>query len=275
MEAVLANKETLLKATADYANSKASGKGLPGLKVLKAFCGVRKFTQYETILKALRPICAIIDALEGDSYPTLSLVQSLALGLHTAVGKLLEDEEQKQVPSQTCMKFFRSVLSGVCNRFLYKPLDQCQGYMPVDYLAWALDPRVKDLKLLRHDNDRDAVWRHLDYLVRNIALKPPPEASSSSSQCDDFDVFSLLNTSPQKPIQRGRDRYLLCPEVTEYHLMQTAKVQVDPLAWWKLNAPQFPRLALLARTYLSIPASSATVERLFSRGGLVRFLSLS
>ncbi len=41
------------------------------------------------------------------------------------------------------------------------------------------------------------------------------------------------------------------------------------LDYWRLNAPKYPRLAKLAKHYLSIPASSASVERLFSTAGYI------
>jgi len=43
-----------------------------------------------------------------------------------------------------------------------------------------------------------------------------------------------------------------------------------PLEWWKVNESKFPRVAALAREYLAAPATSATVERLFSSVGLVK-----
>lgn len=42
---------------------------------------------------------------------------------------------------------------------------------------------------------------------------------------------------------------------------------VDPLIWWKNNSYSFPYLSKLARKYLSIMASSVSVERLFSQTG--------
>ena len=41
------------------------------------------------------------------------------------------------------------------------------------------------------------------------------------------------------------------------------------LLWWKEHAAQFPYLSQLARRYLAMPATSASVERLFSVAGQV------
>ena len=41
------------------------------------------------------------------------------------------------------------------------------------------------------------------------------------------------------------------------------------LMWWKKHAVRFPYLSRLARRYLAMPATSASVERLFSVAGQV------
>ena len=38
------------------------------------------------------------------------------------------------------------------------------------------------------------------------------------------------------------------------------------MAWWRTNRFKYPRMAKIARRYLSVPASEVGVERLFSRG---------
>ena len=45
------------------------------------------------------------------------------------------------------------------------------------------------------------------------------------------------------------------------------EVDTDTLDWWKTHEVVFPGLALLARKYLSVQASSASVERMFSIAG--------
>jgi hypothetical protein len=46
-------------------------------------------------------------------------------------------------------------------------------------------------------------------------------------------------------------------------------VKANILMWWKLHAMRFPYLSRLARRYLTMPATSASVERLFSVAGQV------
>ena len=42
----------------------------------------------------------------------------------------------------------------------------------------------------------------------------------------------------------------------------------DALEWWTMNASKFPNLSVMAQQYLGCPATSATVERLFSSVGI-------
>ena len=55
--------------------------------------------------------------------------------------------------------------------------------------------------------------------------------------------------------------YLALPQI-EY------QTEWDALEWWKENASKFPNLSRMAKQYLGCPASSATVERLFSLVGI-------
>ena len=55
--------------------------------------------------------------------------------------------------------------------------------------------------------------------------------------------------------------YLALPQITY-------QTEWDALEWWEKKAKKFPNLSVMARQYLGCPASSATVERLFSQVGI-------
>ena len=59
-------------------------------------------------------------------------------------------------------------------------------------------------------------------------------------------------------------------EFEEYLRVPQINGSEDALKWWKDNDSKFRNLARMARQYLAVPASSASVERLFSSVGLVK-----
>ena len=59
-------------------------------------------------------------------------------------------------------------------------------------------------------------------------------------------------------------------ELKEYLALPQIKYksEQDAMIWWLEHREQFPNLEVMARQYLGCPATSATVERLFSKVGL-------
>ena len=57
------------------------------------------------------------------------------------------------------------------------------------------------------------------------------------------------------------------------YMEQSRHVQLkhdnNPLRFWRKHSSEFPALAALAKQILSIPASSAPIERVFSQGGII------
>ncbi len=62
----------------------------------------------------------------------------------------------------------------------------------------------------------------------------------------------------QQAIEAELNSYLQAPD---------ADSETNPLVWWKINSATYPRVSLLAKRYLCIPATSSPSERAFSTGG--------
>ena len=56
-------------------------------------------------------------------------------------------------------------------------------------------------------------------------------------------------------------------ELEEYMALKPVPMEVKLLEWWPANKERFPNIAKMAQQYLSIPATSASAERLFSLAG--------
>ncbi len=74
--------------------------------------------------------------------------------------------------------------------------------------------------------------------------------------------FSNEATVPLEVDTKEAEVYLSLPQLDNNTLRDE-----DVLDWWKIHQTMFPNLSRMARQFLALPASSAGVERLFSRSG--------
>ncbi len=56
-------------------------------------------------------------------------------------------------------------------------------------------------------------------------------------------------------------------EIQVYRDTESIDFKENPLEWWKIHEKNFPHVSNIARQVLSIPATSAASERVFSTGG--------
>ena len=87
-----------------------------------------------------------------------------------------------------------------------------------------------------------------------VGAQRPGTSSSSSAHEVGFDdlVFGLPDTPSQESQQGSLVDFYLAEEC--------ADCRADPVQWWKLHAHRFPSLALMARDYLSVPATRYVIQ---------------
>ena len=210
-----------------------------------------------------RAIKQVIVALEGSK--------------HCTIGLLLRDYHRLREYMTELIK--QNEISPILKMFCQKTLDNCilKFTASVDKAAMTavmLDPRFKHVSFLSRIDatkciealrqaftDLEVEMGRLDTMAESLSSAPRKRQRVNNPDVyTDFSANILDAASPVKGHhlnQTELDRYLAHPHEPER--------STDPLAWWKLYAPKYPKVAILARRYLAIPASSASSERLFSQ----------
>lgn len=119
--------------------------------------------------------------------------------------------------------------------------------------------------------------------MRNYKSAPPQATagdveilhdSDSSQQCSPEPPAKKSKQSMLQRLQESQQHDINDPEPSEVEkykkvLAPSGGKGVCPLGFWKRNSSKFPVMSSLAATYLTLPASSGSVERLFSVAGAI------
>jgi hypothetical protein len=183
-----------------------------------------------------------------------------------------------------------------------------KGLPLVTMLACRADPRTKHTRGLGGKVDRDAIDKVLQakmlevkrahHLARPAAAVEPPapvRQQGGGQQVDKFEGLFGEHLNPQplpEEVHADHDTTLrilgvswearakgACKAELELYLgddvLPRVTINYDqtihiskPLHWWKMNQRRFPTLAVLARKWLCISATSASSKRVFSHAGL-------
>ncbi|CAC5419952.1 unnamed protein product [Mytilus coruscus] len=119
-----------------------------------------------------------------------------------------------------------------------------------------------------HDNARNVNFASEKCAVSRCSIKAcsgteveKQPAKKQKVQRYDLWSFLLFDTEEDASFQDGSEMSLYIKERTV--------PDANQLEWWEENSCKFPRLSVLARQYLSIPATSVPSERIFSCAGLI------
>jgi hypothetical protein len=234
---------------------------IPGSDQLHFLMNPIKQRLLSKLKELLDPLARAVDDLQGDSYPTLCWVQILAARLLRAVQVKIEEENRAAKRSDTFLEVLKRLEKSIRKRLLWEKLPD--NYMPIDYIAPALDPRTKSLYFLQNQAERDAVWKHIEELVTKTKLPDETESNEPDSAVT-HEMGAIEQLLYGFGIEGTKTKHADAHNEIQAFQQEPGYTK-DPLSWWLQNEVKYPRLAYLARNYLAIPASSATVERIFSR----------
>ena len=134
-------------------------------------------------------------------------------------------------------------------------------------LATALDPRFK-LEWCDDSEKKQEIEKLLNIKLSTVGLSEEvgdeKEELCPPTKKVKTELFSFIASQPRK-----RHNSKMETNVTDYHSTPISEMGIDPLSYWEINDTNYPHLAKLAEKYLTIQASSAAVERLFSIGGRI------
>lgn len=218
------------------------------------------------LINILEPMEASTRILSGDKYSTISLIIPLITGLIVSL--------KSRKSSEIAVNKFRDHLVDSIKRRFADVEKNC-----LISTATLLDPRVKNTCFIEDENKRKAVKRLQDLLKANfqsskkgatneIERLSSDEQPSAKRPCFDLREFIIEQQCIEDQSENNEyvielENYLKQPII----LKKNDTDLCDILDWWENNKYSFPNLYSLTKKYLSIPATSAPCERIFSKAG--------
>ncbi|KAL2081527.1 hypothetical protein ACEWY4_023380 [Coilia grayii] len=220
----------------------------------------------EAVIKSLSPLVEFTDALSGEKYVSVSLVKPT---LHLFNNSILEDQEDD---TQLAKTIKHNILQYLNDKY------SDQQTQEILDMASALDPRFK-LKYVDEDI-KEYILERLKIEMRDVktasAMRAPFETTAQVVDTEDavpsmkrkkgLGSFFKVTADKAAGPPPHKDQ-AIASEIQSYFQTESLDPEDDPLTWWRDAKTIYPRLSVLARKYLCIPATSSSSERVFSTSG--------
>lgn len=256
---------TLLMLESVLANQDVVSDCLHLIKRYDVMLNAEEMQLAKDITAVLKKFAVATDFFQGQKYPTLNTVLLFLTDLKSSLRNYLNDSS-----SDVIKKASEILLSGMDKRF---PVTETQ------VVAAFLDPSMQNLAAINTylSEKQQSMAEILENLWQKFDLKEPPDAIVIPSTS--VSVKSKAEHSKQVKLRlsmlelhghgsQTTEENRLLAEITRYK-KTVSEIVEDPLLWWQKQTSEYPQLAVLASVYLSIPATSAPSERVFSGAGLL------
>ena len=217
----------------------------------------------EGAVEILKPIRDTIKALEGEKEPTMHRVLERLYDNHYLLNKFINDKDNCQFG----IGFARSLKRNLERRFPNRGCDVKERRF-ANYLA----PQFKGVHLLT-SNKLESTKEEIEAAsneLENIAFDDSEVVDDIESDIELSPTSKLLKQSQAKfPQALTKNRSKIRLEMDRYESFSLVSKHVNVLNWWKKHEAVLPLLSKQAKKVLTIPASSAKSERVYSTGGNV------
>ena len=208
----------------------------------------------EELVTFLRVFQKATALLSGSEYTTSSIALLLRAEIMSALKPCSSD-------GTVLSELKRNLMGGLNHRFPISEIHVC---------AAILDPSQRHLQVVQDFlNEREMSGvQFLTNVMDKYGVVEFANSAESAEQCD--------GNSSEPPWKKAKHELLVKHqamrsndrEIQQYRCLSMQADQ-DLLHWWKQQENTFPRLSALAHGILSVPATSAPSERVFSIAGLV------
>lgn len=134
--------------------------------------------------------------------------------------------------------------------------------------ATILDPRFKKLAFTTAQAI-DQVSRHLQSEISELdspQSTPDNEETETPMQCG-TGLWELFDVRVAQATSCRTSSTEAVVETDQYFKEKNIPRSGDAIEWWKNKTGQYRKMAVLAKKYLAIPATSVPSERVFSKAG--------
>jgi hypothetical protein len=246
----------------------------------------------EGLCLILTPFKNVTSYLSGDKYPTFTRALPLLRQLKTFLTSADEDLFSKTSSCKPIAEYVKRY-EDLCHfQVTLQKLKACcvtllstfrQRFVGLSIeVLWVtfLDPRSRKMKHLTKNEYDIAKTKLIDEIINLTEISDSEEIvvnDTCSDKVDDpFFGCSMFDSPTQLSSTQDTDdhekellRAAVLREVENYLDPQLYVRPTDsPLVWWREHRFQFPRIAVVARKWLSVPASSTPSERVFSHCGV-------
>ena len=226
-----------------------------------------EFTILESLVEILERVKVANKIWEGDLNPTIQTVITELYNIKDTLKKKMRNRER-----------YISVFARELNNLIEQRFPKCGSQNTLNCLAHFLDPEYKGVILKQFGvyNKTKEDLKKIGAKYEDVDPPPPPVVEavrSNSAENDNLSAAQRLKLQETVPgggeTTRANNVTSIELELEKYESMNIPSCN-NLLLFWRDHSSVFPILTNIAREIFAIPASSASSERVFSVGTLVR-----